>query len=279
MPMFSFFKSNVTKSEKIDKDTLEELLLEADIDYEFIETLLEPLSHHVSRPKLQARLEELFTTTDESLIDDSIRPFVDVVIGINGAGKTTTIAKLAHLYKTQGYKVLLGASDTFRAAAIQQLQQWATRLDIDIVASQQGHDPSAVAFDAISKGVAKAYDRVIIDTAGRLHTQSNLANELKKIIRVSQKALPTAPHRKLLVIDGTQGSSAIQQAINFHEMIGLDGIIITKLDGTVQGGTLFSIAQHLSVPILFIGTGEGINDLKPFDKHAFIDTLLDELYT
>ena len=264
------------RSDKINKETLETILLEADITYDLVENLLEKLPSSVGREKLQPLLLGCFTSNQQSPIE--AKPFVELIIGVNGAGKTTTIAKLANQAKNEGKKVLLGAGDTFRAAAIEQLTRWATKLGVDIVSTQQGHDPSAVAFDTISKAVAKGYDHVIIDTAGRLHTQTNLGEELKKIVRTTQKALPSAPHRKLLILDGTQGNSAINQAKAFHEMVTIDGIIITKLDGTARGGAIFSIAQELKLPILYIGVGEGAQDLIPFDAQQFVSTLLDGIY-
>jgi fused signal recognition particle receptor len=206
------------------------------------------------------------------------KPFVEMIIGVNGAGKTTTISKLAYKYKTEGKKVILGAGDTFRAAAIEQLTRWANKLDIPIIATQQGHDPSAVVYDTIESAVAKNYDNVIIDTAGRLHTQTNLSEELKKMIRVADKAKTGTPHRKMLVLDGTQGSSSINQAKAFNEMIGIDGIIITKLDGTAKGGSVLSIADELKMPIFYIGTGEQPEDLITFKANEYINTILDEIF-
>ncbi len=286
--MLSFFKKGLSKTveaikditpqgvEKIDKETLEDMLLESDISYDLVEEILEDLPGKISRDKLAPKLLSCFTEPEAT--DMSPSPFVEIVIGINGAGKTTTISKLASKYKDEGKKVILGASDTFRAAAIEQLSRWAVKLGVDIVSTQQGHDPSAVAFDTISKAIAKNYDRVIIDTAGRLHTQTNLANELKKIIRVSQKALPEAPHRKILILDGTQGNSAINQAQAFHEMVELDGIIVTKLDGSARGGAIFSIAKEMQLPILYVGVGETPDDLVPFDAGEFVQALLDGFY-
>jgi len=201
-----------------------------------------------------------------------------MIIGVNGAGKTTTISKLAYRYKEEGKKVMLGAGDTFRAAAIEQLSRWAEKLDVPIIATQQGHDPSAVVYDAIESAKAKGFDNIIIDTAGRLHTQTNLSEELKKMIRVAGKALDGAPHRKMLVLDGTQGSSAINQAKAFNEMIGIDGIIITKLDGTAKGGSVLSIADELKMPIFYIGTGEQPKDLIRFKANEYINTILDEIF-
>lgn len=285
--MFNIFKKGLTKTvsamksvvptrqEKIAKETLEELLLEADIPYDLIEEMFEDLPTNITKEKLTSKLLECFTSFEAK---ERPTPYVELIIGINGAGKTTTISKLASKYKNDGKNVLLGAGDTFRAAAIEQLSRWADKIGVDIVLTKQGHDASAVAYDTISKALAKGYDNVIIDTAGRLHTENNLANELKKIVRVCDKAMPNAPHNKILILDGTQGSSAINQAVAFNNMVKLDGIIITKLDGTAKGGALFSIAKEVKLPILYLGMGETADDLIPFDAKAFIDALLDELY-
>ena len=201
-----------------------------------------------------------------------------MIIGVNGAGKTTTISKLAYKYQQEGKNVMLGAGDTFRAAAIEQLTRWAKKLDIPIISTQQGHDPSAVVYDAIESAKAKGFDNIIIDTAGRLHTQANLSEELKKMIRVAGKALDGAPHRKILVLDGTQGSSSINQAKAFNEMMGIDGIIITKLDGTAKGGSVLSIADELKMPIFYIGTGEQPADLIKFKANEYINSILEEIF-
>ncbi len=285
--MFNFFKKTAQsirniapkKENKISKEQLEEILLEADVTYEVVEEIIYylPPSDNVTKEALRKVLLSYFI---EPLKEEKItdKPFVELIFGVNGAGKTTTIAKLAFRYKSAGESVLLGAADTFRAAAIAQLQTWAQKLDVPIVSTKQGHDPSAVAYDAISSAKAKNIDRVIIDTAGRLHTQSNLAKELQKIVRICDKAQSGAPHRKILILDGTQGNSAINQAHAFHKMIGIDALIITKLDGTAKGGALFSIAKEIQKPILFVGIGEGKANLIPFDKENFVDSLLDEIY-
>jgi len=264
--------------ETINKDTLEEILIESDVNYELIERMLDELPDEVESSTLRPRMIECFTGYDNLISENQAKPFVELIIGVNGAGKTTTIAKLANKYKKDNKSVLLGAADTFRAAAIEQLTRWANRLDVPIVATKQGHDPSGVTYDAVASGVAKNIDHVIIDTAGRLHTQTNLANELKKIVRVSDKAFNGAPHRKILIIDGTQGTSAINQAKIFNEMIGINGIIITKLDGTAKGGAIFSIADELKIPILYVGVGEKPDDLINFEPNTFVDGLLDKLY-
>ncbi len=260
------------------KDEIEDILLEADVEYDLVDIILneiyqDKVTREILRSKLLATLAH--TTYKEP---EFTAPFVELIVGVNGAGKTTTISKLAYKYKQEGKKVILGAGDTFRAAAIEQLTLWSKKLDIPIVASKQGHDSSAVAYDTIDSAKSKGIDHVIIDTAGRLHTQKNLANELIKINRICDKSHAGAPHRTVLVIDGTQGNSAIAQAKAFNEMIGIDGIIITKLDGTAKGGSVFSIAYALELPIIYVGVGEQPEDLTPFNKYEFVDGLLDALF-
>ncbi len=288
--MFGFIKKSLGKTvetiktvapkKKITftKGELEDILLEADVEYELVEIILreiyqEQVTREILRSKLLATLR--YADYQEPKFTP---PFVELVVGVNGAGKTTTISKLTYKYKQEGKSVLLGAGDTFRAAAIEQITLWANKLDIPIVASKQGHDSSAVAYDTIDSAKAKNIDHVIIDTAGRLHTQTNLANELKKIKRICNKAHAGSPHRTLLIIDGTQGNSAITQAKAFNEIIGIDGIIITKLDGTAKGGSIFSIAYALELPILYVGTGEKPENFAPFNKFEFVDGLLDALF-
>jgi len=265
------------KKEKYDKDTIEEILIVSDIEYPLVEKILDNLPKEVTKDKLKKELDKIFENLKPYEIPE-VKPFVELIIGVNGAGKTTTIAKLTQKYKDNGNKVILGAGDTFRAAAIEQLKKWADKLDVPIIATKQGHDSSAVAYDTISSAIAKDYDNVIVDTAGRLHTQTNLANELKKIVRVMDKAMPNAPHRKILILDGTQGNSAIEQAKAFNEMVGIDGIIITKLDGTAKGGALFSIVDELKLPIFYIGVGESSDDLIEFNKDDFIESILKEIF-
>lgn len=290
--MFSFIKKGLGKTldaikeilpekvDKIDKNLLEEILLESDIPYELIEEIIYylPPSSSVNKEDVRRVLKAYFLYDVEKPEQVIKSPFVDLVIGVNGAGKTTTIAKLAHNYKKENKSVLLGAADTFRAAAIEQLKSWAEKIDVGIIYTQQGHDPSAVAYDTISSAIARKIDHVIIDTAGRLHNQVNLANELKKIVRICDKAYAGAPHRKILILDGTQGNSAINQAQAFHDIIGIDAIIITKLDGTAKGGSLFGIAKALQLPIIYIGVGEGRDDLIPFNPDDYIDTILDSIF-
>ena len=287
------------KSDRIDKPTLEELLIEADIDYDLIELMLENLPKYPSRAQLGEQLSRLFDSLDsgssslEPIITSSPEskpPTIDLIIGVNGAGKTTTIAKLARFYLDRGESVLLGAGDTFRAAAIEQLKLWAQKLQIPIIATQQGSDPSALAFDAIRSGLARSMQHIIIDTAGRLHNQENLKKELEKIDRVCAKAIqspeamqtispkPQAHLRKILVLDGTQGSSALSQAKVFSQSVAVDGVIVTKLDGTSKGGVILSIAHSLQIPILFLGVGEREGDFIPFDRETYIQGLLDCLF-
>jgi len=265
------------KRKNIPKDEFEDILLEADVNYELVEKLLASLPKTINRIQAFNSLISIFQY-DVDFKNSKETPFVEMIIGVNGAGKTTTIAKLAYRYQQEGKKVILGAGDTFRAAAIAQLTRWADKLHLPIVSTQQGHDPSAVVYDTIESAVAKGYDHVIIDTAGRLHTQVNLSEELKKMIRIANKAKVGAPHRKMLVLDGTQGSSSVNQAKAFNEMIGIDGIIITKLDGTAKGGSVFSIANELKMPIFYIGTGEQPEDLITFKANAYINTILDEIF-
>lgn len=278
--------SNITtllgsKKEKIHKEELEQLLIESDVAYDVVESLLDSLPTYSTREQLQNSLTSLLTLLS-SPSDTPHTLEVLLIIGINGAGKTTTIAKLAYKYKQEGKKVLLGAGDTFRAAAIEQLKGWGEKLQIPVISTQHGHDPSALAFDAISSAYAKGYDILLLDTAGRLHTQTNLTNELLKIIRVSEKAL--AGHtqdtriRKLLILDGTQGNSSITQAKHFSQHTTIDGIIVTKLDGTSKGGAIISIISELQIPVLYLGVGEGAQDLLPFDTQTYITTLLDSIF-
>jgi fused signal recognition particle receptor len=289
--MFSFIKKGLQKTVEainaiipdkkatISKDELENILLEADVEYDLVEIILRELyQNDITRDQLRSKLLATLSFAQNTLPDNPDKPTVSLIIGVNGAGKTTTIAKLAQHHLNNGERVILGAGDTFRAAAIEQLTRWADKLDVPIISSRQGHDPSAVAYDTIESAKARGFEQVIIDTAGRLHTQTNLGNELKKIVRICDKAHTGAPHRKILILDGTQGSSAIAQAKAFNEMIGVDGIIITKLDGTAKGGSVFSIAYALSLPIPYIGVGEQPEHLIPFDKYEFVDGILDAIF-
>ena len=286
--MFSFLKKGLEKTlntftkskpkdKKITKDILEDLLLEADVPYEIAQEIIYylPPKDVVDRADL-ARVMQTYFMYDNQIVE--AKPFVMMILGVNGAGKTTTIAKLANLFKSSSKSVILGASDTFRAGAIEQLRQWANKLEVPIIASNQGHDPAAVAYDTISSAVARDMDYAIIDTAGRLQNQKNLANELEKISRISSKALSGSPHQKILILDGTQGSAGVAQAKAFNEIIKVDGVIITKLDGTAKGGALFGIARELELPILYIGVGESKDDLIKFNPKEFVDTICDAIF-
>ena len=288
--MFNFFSKGLEKTlntvkkivpvaqEKIDRDLIEEILIEADINYELVEEIIDKLPGSVSRDKLRRELLYIFPKNPNEKKEIRLEFETILIIGVNGAGKTTTIAKLANKFKKDDYSVLLGAGDTFRAAAIEQLKRWADKIDVPIIYTKQGHDASAVAYDSIKSAEAKKINKVIIDTAGRLQTQVNLTNELKKIVRTCTKAHSNAPHKKILILDGTQGNSAIKQAKAFNEMVGVDGIIITKLDGTAKGGAVFSIIKELKLPLLYIGVGEKEDDLIEFDEEKFVDTFLDSFF-
>ena len=270
------------KQTLIPKDTLEEILIQSDIDYDLVEEILQSLPNEVDRESLEVALYRFFRAESyyEKITYSPLQtsPLVRLIIGVNGAGKTTTIAKLAHKAKSEGKKVLLGAGDTFRAAAIEQVRLWGERLGVEVISSQMGHDPSAIAFDSIKAGLARGADEIIIDTAGRLHNQTNLKNELLKIAKVCQKALDDKPFEKFLVLDGTQGSSAINQAKIFSQMLEIDAIIITKLDSTSKGGAILSMIYELKLPIAYIGVGEKEGDLIAFNQDEYIQTLLDGIY-
>jgi fused signal recognition particle receptor len=227
---------------------------------------------------VRARLRELLLARLDqppAALDFSRKPLVLLVVGVNGSGKTTSIAKLAHRFRQQGKSVLLGAGDTFRAAAADQLETWAERVGADIVRSHQdGADPAAVAFDATSAAVARGHDVAIIDTAGRLHTQKNLMAELEKVRRVIAKVVPDAPHETWLVIDGTNGQNAIRQAREFTSSVDVTGLVIAKLDGTARGGAVFGIKEALGLPVRFIGTGESMELLEEYEPEAFVDAIL-----
>jgi len=226
-------------------------------------------------PAVQAELYEIIEPCEQFLlVDESKKPFVILMVGINGAGKTTTIGKLAQRYKEDGLSVMLAAGDTFRAAAVEQLKAWGQRHDVPVVSQGSGADSAAVIFDALQSARAKGVDVLIADTAGRLHTQTNLMEELKKIHRVMGRIDPEAPHEVMLVVDAGTGQNALSQAREFNQAIGLTGITITKLDGTARGGVLFAIAHELKLPIRFIGVGEAARDLRPFDAGAYVNALL-----
>ncbi len=262
--------------------SLETLLLTADVGIESTDALLAKMTDRVKRNQLSdpailasALKEEMIVLLkpyNQPLIINQ-KPFVILMVGINGAGKTTSIAKLANYFKNQGKTVMLAAGDTFRAAAIDQLQVWGERNNIPVIAQPHGADSASVIYDAMQSAQAKNIDVLIADTAGRLHTQSHLMNELKKIKRVIQKMNPDAPHETMLIVDGSTGQNALNQAREFHEAIGLNSISVTKLDGTAKGGMVFAITQATQLPIRFIGVGESVEDLKPFDAAEFVDAL------
>ncbi|MBI1395451.1 MAG: signal recognition particle-docking protein FtsY [Betaproteobacteria bacterium] len=226
------------------------------------------------RTELKAALAELVAPLEQPLEIAGARPFVILLCGVNGAGKTTSIGKLAHLYQGQGHSVLLAAGDTFRAAAREQLAEWGARNNVTVVAQQSG-DPGAVVFDAVQSAVAKSISVVLADTAGRLPTQAHLMEELRKVKRVTGKALAGAPHESLLVIDANTGQNAVAQVKAFDDAIGLTGLVLTKLDGTAKGGVIAAIARERPVPIRYVGVGETMEDLRPFEARAFVDAMLD----
>jgi len=271
----------------LDEETwerLEEALIYADVGAKTTAQVVEQLEREaetgdlVGGEALTGRLAELLASiarTGEDTIDIRPDPTVILVVGVNGTGKTTTIGKLAwHLRQTLGQRVVIGAADTFRAAAVEQLERWAERAGVDIVKGAEGSDPGAVAFDAVARGRERDADVVIIDTAGRLHTQTNLMEELSKVRRVIAKQMPDAPHETLMTVDATTGQNGLRQAKLFGEAVGVTGIILTKLDGTAKGGIALAIANELGIPVKLIGIGESLEDLRPFDPDDFARALL-----
>ena len=275
--------------EQMDEETweqAEELLLGADVGTGVTMALLDRVQDrirtHSASPggALETLKEEMRAVladagTPSPATADGPPPLVILVVGVNGAGKTTSIAKLAALYREQGKRVVLGAADTFRAAAIEQLQTWGQRVGAEVVAHSQGADPGAVAYDAFQAARARSADVLIIDTAGRLHTKSNLMEEMTRVARVLSRLEPTAPHQTLLVMDATTGQNGLAQARAFTESVECTGIILAKLDGTARGGVVLAIGDQLRVPVLFIGTGEGLDDLAPFDAKEFVEALFE----
>jgi fused signal recognition particle receptor len=274
----------------LDKDLLNNLetqLLTADLGVETTEQLIQTLTQKLARNELndaqvalqylQNEMKHLLQPCNIPLsIPVGTKPYVIVVVGINGSGKTTTIGKLANYLKQQRKSVMLAAGDTFRAAAIEQLQSWGAKNQTPVIAQQPGADTAAVLYDALEAAKARGMDVLIADTAGRLHTQSNLMAELQKVKRVLAKIDPTAPHETLLVIDATLGQNVLNQVKQFNESIGISGIVLTKLDGTAKGGIIFAVAEQNKIPIRFIGVGESITDLRPFQADEFVDALFKE---
>ncbi len=273
---------------QIDDQLLEELedqLLMADVGIQATQKITSRLTESLKRRQLsdsESLIGALKQTMTEILdpcsvplqIDPAKKPFVILMVGVNGAGKTTTAGKLAQQFKKQGLKVMLAAGDTFRAAAVEQLQTWGERLDVPVVSQGQGADSASVIFDALKSAQARDIDVLIADTAGRLHTQLGLMDELEKIKRVMTKLDAEAPHETLLVLDAGTGQNALPQASKFRETIGVSGLVLTKLDGTAKGGMIFSVAEQLQTPIRYIGVGETVDDLRPFDHEEFVDALL-----
>lgn len=269
-------------------DEIEVLLLRADLGVETTKEILQQLNKSLERKQLldgnavlealKTNLQTLLTSNEPPLTlettDES--PFVILMVGINGAGKTTTIGKLAKQYQQMGKKVMLAAGDTFRAAAVEQLLVWGERNQIPVIAQHTGADSASVIFDAIQAAKARGIDVLIADTAGRLHTQGHLMDELKKVKRVMQKTNIGAPHEVMLILDASIGQNALNQALQFHEAIGVTGISMTKLDGTAKGGILFAIANQLKIPFRYLGVGEGIDDLRPFDAALFVRAIFDD---
>jgi fused signal recognition particle receptor len=276
----------ISGKKQIDADLLEELeytLITADIGVRTSNEILERIRQRVDRKQLsdaselrgliREHLLEVLQAVERPVPLVAEPPAVVMVVGVNGAGKTTTIGKLASRYKSEGRSVLLCAADTFRAAAIEQLEVWGQRTGVDVIRQQQGSDPSAVLFDALQSAKSRRVDYVIVDTAGRLHTKDNLMAELEKMRRTAQRVIPTSPHEVLLVLDGTTGQNGLEQARKFTEASGVTGIILTKLDGTAKGGVIVAVARELNLPIRYIGVGEKIDDLLPFDPETFVDSL------
>ena len=275
-------------AEQLKPDALEELetrLLMADAGIEATQWLIERLDAQLRLGKIKteaqlkaalksALLELLQPIAQPLAMPAFIKPYIIFVAGVNGVGKTTTIGKLAARYKAEGKRVLLAAGDTFRAAAVEQLTHWSERAGVQILSQGAGADSASVIFDAVQSAKARDFDLVIADTAGRLHTQTHLMDELRKVKRVLQKHDPYAPHEVLMVVDATTGQNALNQAVQFHEAIGLTGLVITKLDGTAKGGILLAIARRLSLPVRFVGLGEGMEDLEPFDAEAYVEALI-----
>ncbi|GAB4168076.1 MAG: signal recognition particle-docking protein FtsY [Calditrichia bacterium] len=283
--VFGQFINSISGKSNIDEHVLEEveeMLVMGDVGISTTSAIIADIRKEFKNKKeisqedflelLKAELMNMLPDAEENLNFES-KPRVIMVVGVNGTGKTTSIGKLAARYKQNGLDVILGAADTFRAAAIDQLSIWADRVQVDVVKHKEGGDPGAVAFDTVQAAVARNKDVAIIDTAGRLHTKSNLMEELAKIKRVIQKVLPDAPHEIYLVLDATTGQNAVNQAKQFVEKVGVTGIILTKLDGTAKGGVVLGIQKELGIPVKYVGLGEQIDDLQPFNKQDYVEGL------
>ena len=290
--VFSRITHAIAGKSKVDDevlDQLEEILITSDVGVETTLKIIERIENRVARDKyvgtdeLNSILkEEIMALLQENQSGDGTtfdivgkKPYVIMVVGVNGVGKTTTIGKLAHNFKKAGKKVVLGASDTFRAAAVEQLKIWAERVDVPIVQQGMGADPASVAFDTVKSAVAQDADVVLIDTAGRLHNKVNLMRELTKIKQVMQKVIPDAPHEVLLVLDASTGQNAIEQAKQFTAATEVNALALTKLDGTAKGGVVIGISDQFKIPVKYIGVGEGIDHLQVFDRKAFVDSLFE----
>jgi fused signal recognition particle receptor len=271
------------RSRPIDVDTveaLEELLISADIGVAATDRIIAAVKTRTRngaslRDLVKQEIRNVFAAVDRAIVVTA-HPQVTLIVGVNGTGKTTTVGKLANLLKGQGRKPLICAADTFRAAAVEQLEIWAGRAGVEMVRAREGADPAAVVFDAISSGKAKGRDPILVDTAGRLHTRVNLMNELDKIRRVASREVPGAPQEVLLVLDATVGQNGVAQAREFMGVAGVNGIVLTKLDGTAKGGVAVAIANDLKLPIRYVGVGEGIDDLVPFSVDEYVDGLFEE---
>lgn len=294
--LFSKIKRAVAGRSTVDDDfldELEEILVTSDIGTETSLTIIDRLRERVSRDKYvnSSELNEMLYDEVTKLLSENApdvaaadfvvpedrRPYIILVVGVNGAGKTTTIGKLAYQFKQAGNKVLLGAADTFRAAAIEQLEEWARRADVPLVKQAQGADPAAVAYDTVKSGLAQGADVIIIDTAGRLHNKVGLMNELTKIKRSISKLVPDGPAEVLLVLDGSTGQNAIEQARQFSAATQVTGLVVTKLDGTAKGGVVIGISNEHNLPVRYIGIGEKISDIQPFDRNYFVRSLFGKL--
>jgi fused signal recognition particle receptor len=287
---FSKLNKAVAGKSKVDDevlDNLEEVLVSSDVGVDTTLKIIGRIEARVAKDKYlgtdelnQILREEIAGLLSETNVGEAtdvsipagLKPYVIMVVGVNGVGKTTTIGKLAHQYKNQGYKVVLGAADTFRAAAIDQLQVWADRVGVPIIKQKMGSDPASVAFDTLNSALTQGADVVIIDTAGRLHNKVNLMNELSKVKRVMQKVVPNTPHDVMLVLDGSTGQNAFEQAKQFTKATEVTSLAVTKLDGTAKGGVVIGISDQFQIPVKYIGVGEGLDDLQVFNKYEFVDS-------